>query len=272
MANIKSRYTNKDIKLTAYLISVLLISLFSLSCNNQFPDDGLLVYSYRVVNAYPHDGNAYTQGLVFHDGELYEGTGLYGYSSLRRVELETGNVLQLYELDDEYFGEGITIYNDRIIQLTWKENLGFVYDRQSFEPIESFNYSTEGWGITHDGIKLIMSDGSSTLYFLDPVTFDKIGSIEVTAAGEPIRRLNELEYINGEIFANIYRTDRIARINTVTGNVIAWIDLSGILQYKDTNPQTDVLNGIAYDSDSDRLFVTGKKWQKLFEIELVAPD
>ena len=272
MANIKSRDANKHIKLTAYLISVILISLFSLSCNNQFPDDGLLVYSYRVVNEYPHDGNAYTQGLIFYEGELYEGTGLYGYSSLRRVELETGNVLQIYELDNEYFGEGITIYNDRIIQLTWKENLGFVYDRQSFEPIDSFNYSTEGWGITHDGIKLIMSDGSSTLYFLDPVTLDKIGSIEVTAAGEPIRSLNELEYINREIFANIYRTDRIARINPATGNVIAWIDLSGMLKYKDTTPQTDVLNGIAFDSDSDRLFVTGKKWQKLFEIELVKRD
>jgi glutamine cyclotransferase len=225
-----------------------------------------------VVNEYPHDGDAYTQGLVFHDGELYEGTGLYGHSSLRRVELETGSVLQIHELDDKYFGEGITIYDDRIIQLTWKEELGFLYNRESFEPIDDFSYSTEGWGITHDGIKLIMSDGSATLYFLDPVTFEETGSIEVTAAGQPIRRLNELEYINGEIFANIYLTDRIARIDPTTGNVIAWIDLIGILRLEDTTPQTDVLNGIAYDSDTDRLFVTGKKWQKLFEIELVAPD
>ena len=268
----KFHYVKKHIKLLALFICVLLISLCSLCCTNQFPDDGLKVYSYRVVNEYPHDGDAYTQGLVFHDGELYESTGLYGNSSLRRVELETGSVLQIHELDDKYFGEGITFYNDRIIQLTWKENLGFVYARQSFEPIDDFSYSTEGWGITHDGIKLIMSDGSSTLYFLDPVTFEKIGSIEVTSAAEPIRHLNELEYINGEIFANIYRTDRIARINPVTGNVIAWIDLTGILRFKDTTSQTAVLNGIAYDSDTDRLFVTGKKWQKLFEIELVAPD
>ena len=207
-----------------------------------------------------------------HDGELYEGTGLYGHSSLRRVELETGSVLQIHEMDEKYFGEGITIYDDRIIQLTWKEKLGFVYNRESFEPIDDFSYPTEGWGITHDGIKLIMSDGSATLYFLDPVTFKKTGSIEITSAGHPIKLLNELEYINGEIFANIYRTDRIARIDPATGNVIAWIDLTGILRVEDTTPQTDVLNGIAYDFDTDRLFVTGKKWQKLFEIELIAPD
>jgi glutamine cyclotransferase len=225
-----------------------------------------------VVNEYPHDVDAYTQGLVFHDGELYEGTGLYGHSSLRRVELETGSVLQIHELDDKYFGEGITIYDDRIIQLTWREKLGFVYNRESLEQIDGFNYSTEGWGITYDGIKLIMSDGSATLYFLDPVTFEETGCIEINAAGHPIKLLNELEYINGEIFANIYRTDRIARIDPATGNVIAWIDLTGILRFEDTTPQTDVLNGIAYDSDTDRLFVTGKKWQKLFEIELIALD
>ena len=268
----KFHYVNKYIKLTAFLICVLLINLCSLCCINQFPDDGLQVYTYRVVNEYSHDGDAYTQGLVFHDGELYEGTGLYGHSSLRRVELETGSVLQIHELDDKYFGEGITIYDDRIIQLTWREKLGFVYNRESLEQIDGFNYSTEGWGITYDGIKLIMSDGSATLYFLDPVTFEETGCIEINSAGHPIKLLNELEYINGEIFANIYRTDRIARIDPATGNVIAWIDLTGILRFEDTTPQTDVLNGIAYDSDTDRLFVTGKKWQKLFEIELVAPD
>ena len=268
----KFHYVNKYIKLTAFLICVLLINLCSLCCINQFPDDGLQVYSYRVVNEYPHDVDAYTQGLVFHDGELYEGTGLYGHSSLRRVELETGSVLQIHELDDKYFGEGITIYDDRIIQLTWREKLGFVYNRESLEQIDGFNYSTEGWGITYDGIKLIMSDGSATLYFLDPVTFEETGCIEINSAGHPIKLLNELEYINGEIFANIYRTDRIARIDPATGNVIAWIDLTGILRFEDTTPQTDVLNGIAYDSDTDRLFVTGKKWQKLFEIELIALD
>ena len=268
----KFHYVNNHIKLTAFLICVLLISLCSLCCISQFPDDGLQVYSYRVVNEFPHDGDAYTQGLVFHDGELYEGTGLYGHSSLRRVELETGSVLQIHELDDKYFGEGITIYDDRIIQLTWREKLGFVYNRESFEPIDGFNYSTEGWGITYDGIKLIMSDGSATLYFLDPVTFEETGCIEINSGGHPIKLLNELEYINGEIFANIYRTNRIARIDPATGNVIAWIDLTGILRSEDTTPQTDVLNGIAYDSDTDRLFVTGKKWQKLFEIELIALD
>ena len=268
----KFHYVNKYIKLTAFLICVLLINLCSLCCINQFPDDGLQVYSYRVVNEYPHDVDAYTQGLVFHDGELYEGTGLYGHSSLRRVELETGSVLQIHELDDKYFGEGITIYDDRIIQLTWREKLGFVYNRESLEQIDGFNYSTEGWGITYDGIKLIMSDGSATLYFLDPVTFEETGCIEINSGGHPIKLLNELEYINGEIFANIYRTNRIARIDPATGNVIAWIDLTGILRFEDTTPQTDVLNGIAYDSDTDRLFVTGKKWQKLFEIELIALD
>lgn len=260
----------KQIKLTTFLICILFFSPSSLCRTDQSQNDGLPVYSYRVVNEFPHDGDAYTQGLVFYDGELYESTGLNAHSTLRRVELETGIVLQIHKLDDKYFGEGITICDDRIIQLTWRAKRGFVYNRKSFEQIGCFSYPTEGWGITYDGIKLIMSDGSATLYFLDPVTFEETGSIKVTSAGKPLRHLNELEYINGEIFANIYRTDRLARIDPANGKVIAWIDLTDILGEENITPQTDVLNGIAYDSDTGRLFVTGKKWQKLFEIELIA--
>lgn len=225
-------------------------------------------YTYRVVNEYPHDPNAWTQGLIYQNGVMYEGTGLYGRSSLRRVDLETGDVLQRYDLSDEYFGEGVTLFEDRLIQLTWKSRIGFVYDRDSFALLRDFHYPTEGWGITHDGQRLIMSDGSSTLYFRDPETFEKIGRVEVFDDNGPVVRLNELEYIQGEVYANVWQTDRIARIDPETGRVTAWIDLTGLLSPEDLRG-ADVLNGMAYDAGNDRLFVTGKLWPKLFQIELV---
>jgi len=225
--------------------------------------------TYKVVNTYPHDPNAFTQGLVFENGVLYEGTGLRGRSTLRRVELETGDILQIRELSAQFFGEGVTIYGNRLIQLTWQSNVGFVYDKESFELLQEFNYATEGWGITYDGKRLIMSDGTSTLHFLDPETFEEIGSIEVLDGGSPVTRLNELEYVQGEIYANVWQTDLIARIAPLTGQVTGWIELEGLLGLEDRSELVDVLNGIAYDAENDRLFVTGKLWPKLFEIELI---
>lgn len=229
------------------------------------------VVGYRIVNTYPHDPSAFTQGLVFADGVLYEGTGLRGQSSLRKVDLRTGTILQVRQLPVRFFGEGITIYGNRVIQLTWRAKVGFVYHKQTFQLLDTFNYSTEGWGITHDGRSLIISDGTSTLYLLDPQTFREVGRLEVHTRDGPVSRLNELEYVQGEIYANIWKTDRIARISPQTGEVAGWIDLERLLKPEDRYRRIDVLNGIAYDVKNDRLFVTGKLWPKLFEIELVVP-
>jgi len=227
-------------------------------------------YTYRVINSFPHDPEALTQGLVFDNGTLFEGTGLYGKSTLRQVELETGVVLRSLSLASQYFGEGITIYKDQVIQLTWRSNTGFLYDKDSFELLQTFSYPTEGWGITHDGVRLIVSDGTSTLYFWDPVTFEEIGRIEVHDQDGPVTRLNELEYVRGEVFANVWHTDRIARINPHTGRVTGWINLKGLLDSEEGLESAGVLNGIAYDAENDRLFVTGKRWPKLLEIRLIA--
>ena len=227
-------------------------------------------YTYRVINSFPHDAEALTQGLVFDNGTLFEGTGLYGKSTLRQVQLETGVVLRSLSLASQYFGEGITIYNDRVVQLTWRSNTGFLYDKDSFELLQTFSYPTEGWGITHDGVRLIVSDGTSTLYFWDPVTFEEIGRIEVHDEDAPVTRLNELEYVRGEVFANVWNTDRIARINPHAGRVTGWINLEGLLDSEEGLGSPGVLNGIAYDAENDRLFVTGKRWPKLFEIRLIA--
>ncbi len=229
------------------------------------------LYTYRVVQPYPHDPQAFTQGLIHHDGQLYEGTGLHGRSSLRRVALETGEVLQIYNLPDQYFGEGITLYDGKIVQLTWQSEVGFVYDQESFELLQVFHYPTQGWGITHDGQRLIMSDGSATLYFWAPQTFQEIGQVQVHDRGQPVPRLNELEYIQGVVYANVWQTDRIAQIDPETGRVTGWIDLTGLLSLEDQS-QADVLNGIAYDAENERLFVTGKLWPKLFEIELIPTE
>jgi glutamine cyclotransferase len=208
--------------------------------------------------------------LVFEDGVLYEGTGLNGRSTLRRVELETGEVLQIHELPAQFFGEGVTVYGNDIIQLTWQSHVGFVYDRDSFELLQEFNYSTQGWGITHDGERLIMSDGTATLYFLDPETFEEIGRVGVYDNDGSVNRLNELEYVQGEIYANVWQTNCIARIDPQTGQVVGWIELKGLLTPEDRGEPVDVLNGIAYDAENARLFVTGKLWPKLFEIELIS--
>jgi glutamine cyclotransferase len=224
-------------------------------------------YSFNVVNIFPHDDNAFTQGLIFDDGVLYESTGLYGHSSLRRVDLETGDTLQLHTLPEDVFGEGITIFNDELIQLTWKNYIGFVYEKDSFQLLQNFEYPTEGWGITHNGTYLIMSIGNSTLFFLDPETFTIIDQIEVIDQ-DPVDNLNELEYIEGEIYANIWQEKKIAIINPNTGKVTGWINLENI-DPSGTEYNRGVLNGIAYDSKENRLFVTGKNWSKLFEINLI---
>ena len=229
-----------------------------------------VLYTYRVVETYPHDREAFTQGLVFADGMLYESTGLRGRSSLRLVELETGEVRQSRELADQFFGEGITVFGDRIVQLTWQSQVGFVYAKDSFELVQEFSYSTEGWGLTHDGQRLIMSDGTPTLHFLDPETFQETGAVEVYDQEGPVNRLNEMEYIQGEVYANVWQTDRIALIDPDSGWVRAWVDLSGLLSEEDRHQGADVLNGIAYDSQQGRLFVTGKLWPKIFEIKLVS--
>jgi glutamine cyclotransferase len=227
----------------------------------------LLGAGYTIVHTYPHDPDAFTQGLVYDNGYLYEGTGLDGRSSLRKVELSTGKVLQHIELPAGYFGEGIVLWKDKVIQLTWKSKIGFVYDRDTFRQLRTFTYSREGWGITHDGKRLIMSDGSSSLFFWDPETLKETGHLDVDDKGRPVSNLNELEYIRGEIYANIWQTDRIARISPTTGHVLGWIELPGLLTDRERS-QSDVLNGIAYDAKSRRLFVTGKLWPKLFEIQV----
>lgn len=234
------------------------------------PPAAIPVYTYKVVQTYPHDRDAFTQGLVYEDGLLLEGTGLHGQSSLRRVSLETGAVIQQIDLDEAYFGEGIAVVGDRIVQLTWQENTGFVYDRSSFALLDQFGYASEGWGLTYDGSRLIMSDGTYVLHFLDPETFVETGTIKVRDKDRYITLLNELEFVNGELFANVWQSDYIARIDPGTGKVTGWINLAGLLASQTRARPPGVLNGIAYDAAGDRLFVTGKNWPYLFEIDLVA--
>ncbi len=233
------------------------------------PPDLTPYMTYEVINAFPHDPGAFTQGLVYWDGYLYESTGLYGESSLRKVALTTGEVLQRIDLAPGYFGEGLAIWEDSLLQLTWREGTGFIYAIRDFSLRGQFHYPMEGWGLTHDGEQLIMSDGSARLYFLHPSTFEITGIVNVTYQDGPIERLNELEFIQGEVFANIWLTDHIVRIDPATGNVMGWIDMEGILPQSLRAPDTDVLNGIAYDQEGDRLFVTGKRWPQLYEIRLV---
>lgn len=227
--------------------------------------------TYEIINEYPHDPRAFTQGLIYLDGDLFESTGRYGESTLRKVNLESGEVLQQVSLPEAYFAEGLTAWDDTLVQLTWREGTGFVYQQDDFELLGEFSYETEGWGLTHDGEHLIMSDGTQYLYFLDPETFNSVGRVAVRDQGEEIFQLNELEYIHGEVFANIWKTDKIVRIDPADGTVTGWIDLAGLLPQQERRPDTDVLNGIGYDADQDRLFVTGKRWPKLYEIRLI-PD
>jgi glutaminyl-peptide cyclotransferase len=224
---------------------------------------------YRVVHAYPHDSQAFTQGLVYVDGHLYESTGLNGRSTLREEDLETGRVVQEASVPSQYFAEGLTNWGDTLIQLTWKSHVAFVYDRASFRLLRTFRYPWEGWGLTQDGKHLILSDGSATIHFLNSDTFAEVRSVRVTDHGEPVKDLNELEYIRGEIYANVWMTDKIARISPATGRVLGWIDLTGLLPEIELRSDDAVLNGIAYDSERRRLFVTGKLWPRVFEIEVV---
>ena len=228
------------------------------------------VHGFKVVRTYPHDRQAFTQGLEFVDGVLYESTGLNGRSGIRKVNLATGEILQVQPLDAAYFGEGITVWKNRIVQLTWQSGIGFVYDRQTLQQQRSFRYTGEGWGLTHDGTRLIMSDGSDsgTLRLLDPETLRQVGTLAVKDAGRPVARLNELEFVKGEIFANVWQSERIAVISPSSGRVTGWIDLHGLLDPREA-AGIDVLNGIAYDAKGDRLFVTGKLWPRIFEIQIV---
>lgn len=224
---------------------------------------------YRVIHAYPHDSQAFTQGLVYVDGHLYESTGLNGKSTLREDNLETGRVVKEATVPSEYFAEGLTNWGNTLIQLTWKAHVAFVYDRTTFRLLRTFHYPWEGWGLTQDGKHLILSDGSDTIHFLNPDTFAEMRSIRVLDHGQPVKEINELEYIRGEIYANVWMTDRIARISPETGRVLGWIDLSGILPAIELRSDDAVLNGIAYDPVRRRLFVTGKLWPRVFEIEVV---
>jgi glutaminyl-peptide cyclotransferase len=228
------------------------------------------VHGFRVVRSYPHDRQAFTQGLEFVDGVLYESTGLNGRSGIRKVNLETGQVLQIQPLDASYFGEGITVWKNRIVQLTWQSGLGFVYDRQTLQQQRTFRYSGEGWGLTHDGTRIIMSDGSDNgaLRLLDPESLKQVGTLMVKDGGRPVGKLNELEFVKGQIYANVWQSERIAVISPASGRVTAWIDLHGLLDPREA-AGVDVLNGIAYDAKGDRLFVTGKLWPRLFEIQVV---
>jgi glutamine cyclotransferase len=232
------------------------------------PRTDLPQYTYTVVRTYPHDRDAFTQGLQFVDGAFYEGTGLNGRSSIRKVKIETGEVLQKRDVPEAYFGEGITVWKNDLIELTWQSGVAFSYDRATFAPKRSFKYTGEGWGLTHDGQSLIMSDGTEFLRVLDPATFAERKRIKVTAAGAPLKNLNELEFVKGEVFANVWQTDYVARIDPSTGTVKAYVDFRGLLTPREV-AQADVLNGIAYDAAGDRLFVTGKLWPKVFEVKIV---
>lgn len=226
-------------------------------------------YGYKIVKTFPHDPEAYTQGLIYKDGFLYEGTGRNGFSSIRKVELETGKIIQSVNLDQKHFGEGITLFNNKIYQITWTSGVGFEYDFSTFKQIRTFEFTTEGWGLTTNGKDLIMSDGSNIIHYMEPENFAELKHIEVFDDKDKVDQLNELEYINGDLYSNVYQTNKIVIINPETGMVKGVIDLKGLLQDSDRTNQVDVLNGIAWDEAGKRLFVTGKLWPKLFQIELI---
>lgn len=226
------------------------------------------VYRFEVVNTYPHDPAAFLQGIVFHNGAFLESDGQYGQSNLRRVELKTGKVLKQVSVPPQIFAEGMTLFNGKIYQLTWKNQKGFIYDPDSLQKLGEFRYDGEGWGLTHDNESLILSDGTNQIRFLDPTTYVVKRTIQVTFRGRPLEELNELEFVKGEIYANIWHADRIVRIDPQSGNILGWIDLAGLLPTAERSDEEAVLNGIAYDEASDRLFVTGKLWPKIFEIRL----
>ena len=249
-------------RLRSLLRALIFLAVFAATLARA--DDG-----YRIIHTYPHDPRAYTQGLVFIDGHLYESTGLNGRSSLRMDDLATGRVLQSAPVPSQYFAEGLAPWGSTLVQLTWQSHVAFVYDRFSFRLLKTLHYDCDGWGLTSDGKNLIESDGTSEIRFFDPNTFHEVRHIKVTDRGMPIDQLNELEYIHGQIWANVWHTDRIVRISPATGQVVGWINLAGLLPPGSVSDPEAVLNGIAYDAAHDRLFVTGKLWPKLFEIKLV---
>lgn len=236
----------------------------SLGCFLQY--HGVPRYGYRIVASYPHDRSAFTQGLFFEDGMLYESTGLYGESSLRRVNLERGEILQKIDLEDEYFAEGITVWNDKIIQLTWESRVAFVYEKKTLKRLETRPYPYEGWGITFDGENLIVSDGSETLRFLDPADFTEKRKITVEVGGRKIDRLNELEYVAGKIYANIWYEDLIVVIDPRSGGLLGWIDLAVLAEQEKGGE--NVLNGIAFDSQTQTFLITGKRWHRIYRVKI----
>lgn len=233
------------------------------------PDPLVQNLGYEVLNTYPHDPACYTQGLLINEGLFYESCGLYGQSSLRKVDPASGEVLAESKLEDTYFAEGLVLLEGKLYQLTWRENTGFIYDAKSLELLGTFHYQTQGWGLTTDGSSLILSDGSNTLYWLDPGTMQVVRQVNVSYQQQSVEYLNELEYINGIIFANIYLTDTIAAINPEDGSVVSLIDLTGLRPEQNRDVQGEVLNGIAYDSATGKLYVTGKNWPSLYEIRLL---
>jgi len=249
----------------AALAAFLAATALAAACTRGEPATG-----YEVIARFPHDTSAYTQGLVYHDGVFYESTGRYGVSELRRVEVETGRVLQRVRLAPDRFGEGLALLDGRLFQLTWESGVGYIYDLETLALLDSFHYSGEGWGLTTDGKSLIMSDGSDTLRFLDPRTFETVRTVAVHDNGSPLEDINELEYVGGVIYANIYRSDWIVRIDPESGRVLGWTNMRGLLPERERTPSTDVLNGIAYDSAGNRLFVTGKLWPALFHVRLTS--
>ena len=254
-------------------ILILTLALATWSCGSTPPPE-VQEYGFEVVHTYPHDRGAFTEGLFYLNGFLYEGTGMERESSVRKVRLETGEVLQRHDLPPQYFGEGIINWKDRLIELTYKSQVGFIYDLEGFGEKKQFEYPGEGWALTQDGKRLIMSDGTPELRFWDPETLQETGRLTVTEYGQPLKNVNELEWVKGEIYANVWMTNRIVRIDPATGKVTGSVDLSGLLSPSDLSPADpnqpppDVLNGIAWDAKGDRLFVTGKRWPKLFEIRL----
>ncbi|HEY6218295.1 MAG TPA: glutaminyl-peptide cyclotransferase [Pyrinomonadaceae bacterium] len=266
-------------KPTLHLILVLALALLSFQCQPgasggppkqpEPPANGPVpTYGYQIVNIYPHDSNAFTQGLILMDGKLLESTGEEGHSSLRRVELETGKVLKKVDVPLPYFAEGIAVLNGKVYQLTWQHHVGFIYDAQTFERTGQFNYTDEGWGLTTDGQSLILSDGSSRIRFINPADFKVTRTINVIDRSTPVDQLNELEYVNGEIYANVWHDNRIATIDPQSGHVTSWIDLNGLMPEGELQDQEAVLNGIAYDQANNKLYVTGKLWPRLFEIRV----
>jgi glutamine cyclotransferase len=257
----------KTVLAAVFVVTVVLVaSVAWLAFFSSEPkSNGPTMYTYQIVKTYPHNTTAFTEGLAFNDGSLYESTGLYGASSLRQVNLTDGAIQKELSLPPQYFAEGLTVVNDSLVQLTWENKTGFIYNKQTFAVEGNFSYPTEGWGLTFNGTDLVMSDGTANLYFLNPTTYQRVGEISVHDGNTSVTNINELEYINGDVYANIWLQQKIAIINPQTGLVKGWIDLSGIYQ---SNVPDDVLNGIAYDAQTSRLFVTGKDWPSLYQITL----